>query len=316
MEDAAHDSSDFAEEAALAIVKRLQLYEVCAMEWLQVAKDISELALLSDREVATTPETAFDLTKRLGRGTKDTLWDTATQASVQRSLVNENKVNLLVLLVKQFKDWERQDQLDIRIQRTADRLQLHKEHLLQELFFFEANIGRLLTRVFAFLEGLQQANLQNLCEHVVCIIGKLVVSPGPYDERLQEGQVFTYIEAIFLNSGHLASEEMLMNWLEHHKTFSNIVHFLITQQANLQQPFLIKILRALAAAAVTDKFNDDFKKYFPDTQLKQAFLAFRNSSIRSLIVEEPALRENLRTLLEATDQLEREVRLKDRSSRK
>mmetsp|Transcript_18434 Transcript_18434/g.33206 ORF Transcript_18434/g.33206 Transcript_18434/m.33206 type:complete len:321 (-) Transcript_18434:1075-2037(-) len=310
VEAGAADDFAFNEEVALAIIRRLQIHEVCSFDWLQVAKDIGQLAEFSDNELARNPETAYDISERLGRGAKDTLWDSTTCSTIPKCIVDENKVSLILTLAKQFKEWQQVDHFEIRVRQIAQGLQIQVDALHLDLNLFETSISKLLGRVFSFVEGLQQTNQQILCQHIVSVVRKLVSHPAIYDENLQEGQVFNYISAIFDNASQLSSEELLMEWLEHRSLFPAIINYIITQQGNLQRPFLIKILRALATAAETDIFVDNFSNYFVDTAQKQAFIAFRMSFIRDLIVEDPSIRKSFRALLECTDKLEREQRFK------
>lgn len=314
MEAGDSEDSTFNQEVALAIVRRLQVYDVCSFEWMKIAKEISQLVEFSDSELTSKPDSTYDISQRLGRGVKDTLWDTSTCSAVPKHIVDENKVNLLLTLAKDFKDWQRIEPFDIRVRAEASKLQIPLDHLLLELNLFEANIGKLLGRVFSYVEGLQQANHQSLCQHIIAVVIRLASSHAVYDDNLQEGQVFNYLTAIFENSSHLTSEEELMERLDHSNLFPAILRYILSQQANMQRPFLVKVLTALAASAETDVFMSNFSIYFGDNlQEKEAFIAFRLSFIRDLIVEDPTMREKLRGLLEATDLLEREIRLKKKN---
>ncbi|CAG9333484.1 unnamed protein product [Blepharisma stoltei] len=295
-------------------VRRIQCCPVLSDDWLVVATEIERLSHLSALEENTNSNQAQNEEgmKMLGKSGNETLWDTKNHIETLKALVEQAKCNVLIRLIKEYKEWTRLPSAPQEVQNCVARHHREYDEIISKLNQFEFDLGLLLKRLFEHAETLQISDIPLLLEHINFILRGIIDRAASLEhlDLRQESLVFFYLYSIFKAIEQL-NEEQIVHWSKEHELPRLLVIILVDFHSIYSEGCKTKLLEALGAMSDVDSFfSNDYD--FADAHYKQELINLKKGMIRDLIVEHPEKRPGIRPFLDLIDKYERDIRFPKR----
>mmetsp|Transcript_11562 Transcript_11562/g.11618 ORF Transcript_11562/g.11618 Transcript_11562/m.11618 type:complete len:152 (+) Transcript_11562:201-656(+) len=149
--------------------------------------------------------------KILGKSGNETLWDTKNHIETLKALVEQAKSNVLIRLIKEYKEWTRMPSAPQEVQNCVARHHREYDEIISKLNQFEFDLGLLLKRLFEHAETLQISDIPLLLEHINFILRGIIDRAASLEhlDLRQESLVFFYLYSIFKAIEHLNEEQIV-----------------------------------------------------------------------------------------------------------
>lgn len=186
----------------------------------------------------------------IGTNKSGTLWDTDKAQDSLRLLVEQQKINVLISLLKDLKSITRSADYLEYISSCGQRIGKPSEEVAEKIAHFEYDAGLLLKRLFEHLEAIQSCDLGLLTEHIQNTLHSLIERRFVPDniELKQEGLIFNYLFGIFHFIESL-NEGQIVTWCRSQRIAQNVLSVFISHLEVFPNCVRQKILETLGAIA-------------------------------------------------------------------
>jgi hypothetical protein len=230
-------------------VKRLTHAPFFSDPWLLSASEAEKISNISSMELSKNTEIEAKASTA-GINKTGTLWDSDQSLDTLRVLVENQKVNTIICLLKDIKETARFVNFQDIINANAQRLHKSYEELIAKLDHFEFDLGLLLKRLFEHAEAIQTCDLGLVLEYIMLMLNSILENRGipNHLELRQEGLIFNYIFGVFSFIEQL-NEGQIVQWAKSSRLGLVLVDILVNNFSIFPSVVQQKILESLGAIA-------------------------------------------------------------------
>jgi hypothetical protein len=218
-------------------------------DWFGLTNEIEKISNISSLEMTKNTEVESKLLA-MGTNVSGTLWDSDKCLDSLRILVENHKVNVLLRVLKDLKEFMRSPGYMDQVGACATKIGKGVDEVLAKIDHFEFDLGLLMKRLFEHVEAVQTAELGQLTEHITSTLTGILASHYNPDhiELRQEGLVFCYVYGLFRYIEQL-NEGQIIQWAIGTSLHKVLVDILVGKSDLFANPVKQRLLEALGALA-------------------------------------------------------------------
>lgn len=186
----------------------------------------------------------------MGVNKSGTLWDTDKAQDSLRLLVENQKLNILLSLLKDLKAVTRSSDYLDHLSSCGQRIGKSSEEVAEKISHFEFDAGLLLKRLFEHAEAIQSCDLRLLTEHIQTTLRSTLEGRFIPEniELKQEGLIYNYLFGVLHHIESL-DEGQIVTWCRSQRIPQSTLMVFITHLEVFPNSVKQKILETLGAIA-------------------------------------------------------------------